>query len=71
MAGAGKAPSLQRVRAQGAVECVEQQVLGCWTQLSRVTPKLCVPFSLPCLRDADYGNVWESYSCSLLSFFAM
>lgn len=51
--GAGKAPSLQRVRVQEMVECVEQQVLGCWAQL---IPKLCVPFSLLCLRDVDYGN---------------
>lgn len=56
VAGAGKAPSLQHVRVQGTVECVEQQVLGCWTQLSRMIPKLCVPSSLPCLRDVDYGN---------------
>lgn len=69
MAGAGKAPLLQHVGVHETVECVEQQVLACWTQLSRMTLKLCVPFSLPCLMDVDYENLWKSYSSSLLSFF--
>lgn len=60
-AGAVKGPSLQCVRVQGTVGCVGQQVLGCWTQVSRMIPKLCVPFSLPCLRDVDNGNAWKSY----------
>lgn len=69
MAGAGKAPLLQHVGVHETVERVEQQVLACWTQLSRMTLKLCVSFGLPCLTDVDCENVWKSYSSSLLSFF--